>query len=65
MATDPFFILGVDEDASDDEIKRRYLALVSPTSRIRPVTRHFLTFCAGQVFDFACVDCTEPAENPL
>jgi len=28
MATDPFFILGVDEDASDDEIKRRYLALV-------------------------------------
>ena len=28
MATDPFSILGVDEDASDDEIKRRYLALV-------------------------------------
>jgi len=31
MATDPFFILGVDEDASDDEIKRRYLA---PLSRL-------------------------------
>lgn len=28
MATDPFSILGVDENASDDEIKRRYLALV-------------------------------------
>ena len=28
MATDPFLILGVDEDASDDEIKQRYLALV-------------------------------------
>jgi curved DNA-binding protein CbpA len=28
MATDPFSILGVDEDATDDEIKRRYLALV-------------------------------------
>ncbi len=28
MATDPFSVLGVDEDASDDEIKRRYLALV-------------------------------------
>jgi curved DNA-binding protein CbpA len=26
--TDPFSILGVDENASDDEIKRRYLALV-------------------------------------
>jgi curved DNA-binding protein CbpA len=28
MATDPFSILGVDENAGDDEIKRRYLALV-------------------------------------
>ena len=28
MATDPFSILGVDDDASDDEIKRCYLALV-------------------------------------
>ena len=28
MSTDPFSILGVDENASDDEIKRRYLALV-------------------------------------
>ncbi len=39
--------------------------ILNQTSRIRPVTRHFLTFCAGQVFDFACIDCTEPAENPL
>ena len=28
MAIDPFSVLGVDENASDDEIKRRYLALV-------------------------------------
>ena len=28
MATDPFSILGVDDDAGDDEIKSRYLALV-------------------------------------
>jgi len=28
MMTDPFSILGVDENASDEEIKRRYLALV-------------------------------------
>ena len=28
MMTDPFSILGVDENANDDEIKRRYLALV-------------------------------------
>ena len=28
MATDPFFVLGADEDASDEEIKRRYLGLV-------------------------------------
>ncbi len=28
MATDPFSVLGVDKDAGDDEIKRRYLALV-------------------------------------
>jgi len=28
MSTDPFSILGVDENADDDEIKRRYLALV-------------------------------------
>ena len=28
MSTDPFSILGVDENAGDEEIKRRYLALV-------------------------------------
>ncbi len=28
MATDPYSILGVDDDAGDNEIKRRYLALV-------------------------------------
>jgi hypothetical protein len=28
MVTDPFAILGVDETAGDDDIKRRYLALV-------------------------------------
>ena len=38
---DPFFVLGVSESADDDEVKRRYLALVRafPPSAIPSVSR--------------------------
>ena len=46
MATDPFLILGVDEDASDGEIKRRYLALVRSFPPDRD-TERFQTYRAA------------------